>query len=116
QTTLELMDNGGSIVNAVSVAGMNALAGSGGRTFSEKHAAVGLIRVAATDWGSGEYRGVAVAPGHIDTPVSRTVNNGQEEKIAKGIAASRIARKAEPEAIGGVAVFLLRNVALYEPG
>lgn len=132
---VKLMEKGGSIVNAASLAGIKALPGSGAvsavvphatvtstcsLTFMQygvsKHGVVGLTRVVATDYGPKGIRCNAVAPGCIDTPMFRVVNEGKGEQLAKRIAALPIARKAEAEEVGEVVLFLLSDAASYITG
>ena len=75
QTLLPFLPNGGSLVYIASTAGVRA--GSGSPAYdSSKAAMIGLMRSAALELGPKGIRVNVIAPGPIDTPMSRDYHGG----------------------------------------
>ncbi|KAF5250681.1 hypothetical protein FANTH_4124 [Fusarium anthophilum] len=95
-----IVDRGGSIVTVASAAGIRALP-SAPVYAASKHAVVGLCASVAAEVGSKNIRVNTVAPGFINTPMTRsTVPRGAngEASIAKK---NPIARAAHPGEVAG---------------
>ncbi|KIX98605.1 uncharacterized protein Z520_05906 [Fonsecaea multimorphosa CBS 102226] len=110
---LNNIEDGGSIVNAASVAGkigIPHLLAYG----ASKHAVIGLTRTAATENGHRNVRVNAVAPGSIDTKmlgIARDANIPGSEK-----ALAPINRLGKPEEVAALIAFLLSDEATYTTG
>ncbi|QSZ30463.1 hypothetical protein DSL72_000017 [Monilinia vaccinii-corymbosi] len=107
------MEDGGSIVNVASVAGMQGFAESGAYVAS-KHGVIGLTRSAAREVGDRNIRVNAVAPGPIDTPLleqARRINPN-----AGNYDTSAIKRLGTVEEIAAIIVFLLSGESSFVTG
>ncbi|ORX97052.1 short chain dehydrogenase/ reductase [Clohesyomyces aquaticus] len=106
---LKIMEEGGSIVNLSSVAG---LIGFPGLTpyVASKHAVIGLTRCAAKEAGPRNIRVNAICPGPIETPMLDEVYVGTE--LPKG----PIARDGKPEEIAALVGYLLGEESKYTSG
>jgi len=110
---------GGSIVNTSSMGGVR-----GGATFSpyiaSKHAVSGLTRAAALDGAPLGIRVNAVAPGHIDTALSRGLHpddpRAAEEEIAMLSGHVPLGRFGTPAEAAHLIVWLLSREASYMTG
>ncbi|KAK5138523.1 hypothetical protein LTR08_000111 [Meristemomyces frigidus] len=113
---LKLMQSGGSIVNATSIAGVRGLHGSGAYCAS-KHGIVGLTRVAAKENGPKGIRVNAIAPGYVDTPMlQKAVEQIDPQTLAKMTGVAPIARMAEAEEVAKVIAFLLSEESSFVTG
>ena len=110
---LKAMADGGTIVNAASVAGIRGVANSSIYATS-KHAVVGMTRSAARENGSRRIRINAIAPGIIDTPMIQKIEEGTGRVAATSQQA--LDRKAQPEEMATVIAFLLGDEASFVTG
>jgi len=110
---LNAMSDGGSIVNAASVAGIRGLANSS-LYVASKHAVVGMTRSAARENGSRNIRINAIAPGVIDTPMVQKIEEGMGHEMQTKQQA--LDRKAKPEEMAAVIAFLLGDEASFVTG
>jgi NAD(P)-dependent dehydrogenase (short-subunit alcohol dehydrogenase family) len=107
-------DEGGSIVNTSSVAGLIGFPNIPAYAAS-KHAVIGLTRTAALEYAKSKIRINALCPGAIETPMlQRFVGNGSEAREAI-LAAEPIGRVGSPEEVAG-AVLWLCNSASFVTG
>ena len=105
---LKVISDGGSIVNASSIAGITGRSKNSSYS-AAKHAVVGMTRSAAKEYGSRGIRVNCFAPGKIATPMVAAA-----AKIASkgdGLIPSPCAleRDGQPEEIAKPIAFLLSN-------
>ncbi|MDE2371432.1 MAG: SDR family oxidoreductase [Burkholderiales bacterium] len=113
----------GSIVNIASVAAFNASAGAASYAAS-KAGVVALTRTAANAYGAQGVRVNALAPGWVDTPMSRremselAAELGVDEAEARRRTLARVAlgRMARAEEIAAACVFLAGDDASFVTG
>ncbi|KAH8802546.1 3-oxoacyl-reductase [Xylogone sp. PMI_703] len=108
---LKYIKDGGSIVNAASIAGQrgtpwNAPYGTA------KWGVISLTKCAAQEVGHRNVRVNAVAPGVIDTPLAKALGSAEQinERLLSRTALKRI---AQPEEVSRVILFLLSEVSGY---
>lgn len=105
---------GGSIINTASVAGVIADPGMAPYV-AAKHGVVGLTRAAAIDYAAAGVRVNALAPGLVDTPMTKVWQEDQE--IWDAVAASNgFHRAASPEEIAGTVLFLASDLSSFTTG
>jgi len=114
QVKAMLENGGGAIVNTASIAGQIAFAGIPGYVAS-KHGVVGLTKTVAVEYGARNIRCNAIAPGFIETPMTRPVFDTEQ---FKGMAAQAVpaARAGTAEEIANMAVWLCSDRASYANG
>lgn len=105
-----LMDDGGSIVNISSCAGMTGYFAAAYST--SKWALRGLTRAAAQDLAERNIRVNTICPGLVETPMIHAANAVHDIEKAKlfhegNRQATLLSRGASPEEIASVALFLL---------
>lgn len=121
---------GGVIVNTASIAGLTGARGGGAAYVASKHGLVGLTKHVAFCYKEWNIRCNAVAPGRVDTNIRDNSKKALQtsskdgclsedmakitEKIAMGYATNQ--RKAAPEEIAKVALFLASDEASFVNG
>ncbi len=105
---------GGKIVNIASIAGISAAPFSPGYG-AAKAGAINLTRSLAADWGKYKINVNCIAPGIVDTPLTRRTITAwsNPEKIKQNIPLGRF---GEVEDIASAALFLVSDEAGYITG
>lgn len=112
QGAIPLMPGGGRIINLSSIVGRIARTGLAAY-IAAKSGIDGLTRSLACDLAGLNITVNAIAPGFIETEMSRTGNRTFETWVIEGVPARRWGR---PEDIAGVAAFLASEAAAYVNG
>ncbi len=81
-----------------------------------KTAQVGLVRSLAVELAGRGVRVNGIAPGWIETPMSRKALNNDEQRRRRVIQRTPMGRMGRPEEIGRVAAFLCTDAASYING
>ena len=102
----------GKIVNITSVMGLIGSPGQANYSAS-KAGLIGFTRSVAKEVGSRNIQVNAVAPGFIETAMTRGLGDEMRQGILKDIPACRLGR---PEDVAGVVVFLCTDAADYITG
>ena len=105
----------GTIVNTASVAGVVGTAGLSSYT-AAKHGVVGLTRTAAVEHGRNGIRVNAIAPGFTRTPMVKDVLDDPTIDIEELLAASPMARMAEPREIAEAVLWLTSPLSSFVTG
>ncbi len=103
---------GGRIINIGSVVGQMGNAGQGNYCAS-KAGMVGFTKALAREVGSRNITVNTVAPGFIETDMTRDLDTSQREALSKQIPLTRL---GSPEDIAGAVVFLASPAAAYITG
>lgn len=81
-----------------------------------KSAYVGMVRSLATEFSPHGVRVNAIAPGWIDTAMTRLAMDGDPERRKKILSRTPLARFGEPADIGQAAVYLCSSAAKFVTG
>lgn len=108
-----LMNDGGSIVNVASVAGLQGVAYLGPYVAS-KYAAIGLTKTAASELGPRKIRVNAVCPTSVNTPMAHA--EGGEPQLRMEEKAVPLGRIAEPEEVAALIHFLCADDCSFVNG
>jgi 3-oxoacyl-[acyl-carrier protein] reductase len=114
QAASRLMRRGrsGSIVNMASIVGVTGNAGQA--VYSSSKAAVGgLTRSAAKELAPLGIRVNAIAPGFIDTDMTRAL---PEEVFEERVASVKMGRLGRPEDVAGTVLYLASDLSAYVTG
>lgn len=109
-----LTAGGGAIVNTASVAGVIADPGMAPYV-AAKHGVVGLTRAAAVDYAKHGIRVNALAPGLVETQMTKRWLEDPAMREAV-LAGSQMGRAAQPEEIAGMVLFLASPLASFATG
>lgn len=103
---------GGSIINISSIFGRN---GNAGQTVysGSKAAVIGITQSLAKELAPQAVRVNAIAPGFIDTAMTRSLS---PEKFAERLASVKMGRIGAPEEVASVALFLASDMSSYVTG
>lgn len=104
---------GGRIVNISSTSGKSGGNWSGAHYVAAKAAVIGLARYGAGYFSKDNIRCNAVCPGVADTPLTADADKSQTDAMLKKIP---MGRKATPEDIAGVVLFLVSEESQYVTG
>ncbi len=105
---------GGAIVNTASIAGVIADPGMSPYV-AAKHGVVGLTKAAALDYATAGVRVNALAPGLVETPMTRGWLDDPEMRDVV-LAGPRLGRPATPEEIAGMVLYLASPLASFATG
>ena len=109
-----LKTGGGVIVNNASIAGLVAERGISAYV-GAKHAVIGLSKAAATEYAGQGIRINAIAPGLVQTPMTRHWYDDSETRNFF-IANTPVGRFAQPEEIANMVLFLCSDLASFAAG
>jgi 3-oxoacyl-[acyl-carrier protein] reductase len=114
QTVARLMikQRSGSIINMASVVGVGGNAGQANYAAS-KAGLIGLTRSLAKEAGGRGVRVNAVAPGYIDTDMTRALPEAARQAFLTQVA---MARPGQPQEVARVVTFLASDMASYVSG
>ena len=107
-----LAQKGGAIINISSVV---ALMGNAGQSayVAAKAGVIGLTKSLAQEFGSRSIRVNAIAPGFVETDMTRSLTETVKERY---LAKVPLGRFGSPEEVAGVALFLAGDGASYVTG
>ena len=83
---------------------------------SSKTGIYGLVRVLASEWSGKGVRVNAIAPGFIETAMSRTAMNSDPDRKNKAMDRTPMGYFGKPEDIGWAAVYLASDASNYVTG
>jgi 3-oxoacyl-[acyl-carrier protein] reductase len=107
-----LKDRFGRIINISSVAGINGNIGQANYV-SSKAGLIGFTKVVAMEYGSRNINANAIAPGFIETEMTKSLSEKIKEEFLKRVANKRIGK---PEDVANLVVFLVSPLASYITG
>lgn len=102
----------GSIINLTSIIGTNGNEGQVAYGMS-KAAVIGMTKSAAKELAPSNIRVNAIAPGFIDTDMTRSL---PADKYSERLDSVKIGRVGTPEDVAGVALFLASDLSAYVTG
>ncbi|KAH6673090.1 3-oxoacyl-reductase [Halenospora varia] len=112
---MKVISEGGSIVNAASIAGLMGRANNGAYAAS-KHGVIGLTKSAAKEIGVKGVRVNSIAPGRIDTPMSMTARSTDTVAITKEATDIALRRNGKADEVASLIAFLLGDESKYISG
>jgi NAD(P)-dependent dehydrogenase (short-subunit alcohol dehydrogenase family) len=83
---------------------------------ASKSAVEGMVKVLASEFSGNGVRVNAIAPGFIETAMSKTAMSDDPDRFARAIRRTPIGKFGQPEDIGWAAVFLASDAAKYITG
>ena len=107
-----ISQRGGNIINIASVVGVIGNAGQVNYAAS-KAGVIGITKTLAKELASRNIQVNAIAPGFVETGMTKKLNEKQREALLSVVP---MKRTAEPEEIASVAVFLASSAARYITG
>jgi len=107
-----IKQRGGSIINMSSVVGVNGNAGQANYSAS-KAGLIGFTKSIAQELGSRGIRCNAIAPGFIETEMTKKLPEDVRQAWIKTIP---LRRSGKPEDVANVAVFLASELSSYVSG
>jgi len=112
---LGVIAEGGSVVNAASIAGVTGRPNNGAYAAS-KHGVIGLTRSAAKEVGVRGVRVNSIAPGRIDTPMSQSAKKTDVGSTSKELETVALRRTGLAEEAASLIAFLLGDESKYITG
>lgn len=109
-----LRGDGGTIVNAASVAGLTGLPMASAYVAS-KHGVVGLTKTAALEYAQQGIRVNCVCPGYIETPMTAR-GRSNPERLAAMIASKPMGRLGQPEEVAESVIWLCSEATSFVTG
>jgi 3-oxoacyl-[acyl-carrier protein] reductase len=107
-----IKQRGGSIINMASIVGIGGNAGQANYAAS-KAGLIGLTRSIAKEAGGRGVRVNAVAPGYIDTEMTRSLPEQARQALLTNVAMNR---PGQPQEVAKVVTFLASDMASYVSG
>ncbi len=83
---------------------------------ASKSAVEGMVKVLASEFSGNGVRVNAIAPGFIETAMSKTAMGGDPDRFARAMRRTPMGKFGQPEDIGWAAVFLASSAAKYITG
>jgi 3-oxoacyl-[acyl-carrier protein] reductase len=111
-TKYMLKNKSGKIINISSISGVNGIAGQANYSAS-KAGIIGLTKSFAKEMSSKGININAIAPGFIETDMTKVLNDKYVEEIVNTIPSKRVGR---PEDIAKAALFLASDMSDYITG
>ncbi|PGH20756.1 hypothetical protein AJ80_03516 [Polytolypa hystricis UAMH7299] len=112
---MKVIQDGGSIVNAASIAGLMGRAYNGPYAAS-KHGVIGLTKSAAKEIGARGVRVNCFAPGRIQTPMLAASGVTDSKAITAEADLVSLGRNGRPEEVATLIAFLLGEDSTYISG
>ena len=83
---------------------------------ASKSGVEGMVKVLASEFSGNGVRVNAIAPGFIETAMSKTAMGGDPDRFTRAMRRTPMGRFGQPEDIGWAAVFLASEAAKYVTG